>query len=157
MSDDLPLYAKAALAKWGEATIQTTHGEKPTAVVMLAVFGAESGGTWDRRTRGDSIAELAAWPESQAMVRECNCVGYGSWGAPQIFMPVHAAWLKEQTGVDSPCFWAAWLCEVPHAVEAAAVILASQGPGAWSTYTGGEWLAHLAQAQAAYAAAKEAA
>lgn len=146
--------AAAARAVWPSGTIGTTDGQLPTAVVMTAIAGAESG--YNLAAQGDSEAELAAAgasPATIASVATGGCGGYGSWGAWQVFLPYHLALVAACAHVPSftPCQAAAWLTGGGglHAALAANEILYEQGLGAWSTYTGGAWRAHLAEAQAA--------
>lgn len=144
--------AAAARAIWPLGTSATSAGELPTAVLMTAIAGAESG--YDVAARGDSEAELQAAGSSAATVASVaggGCGGYGSFGAWQVFLPVHLALVSSLAGGSlDPCQAASWLtASAYNAARAANEILYEDGPGAWSTYTGGQWLAHLAEAEAA--------
>ncbi len=146
--------AAAARALWPSGSIGTTEGQLPTAVVMTAIAGAESG--YNLSAQGDSVSELQAAGAAQqtiAAVAQGGCGGYGSWGAWQVFLPYHLALIQSLAGQPgmSPCQGAAWLTQGGgyNAAKAANEILYESGLGAWSTYSGGAWTAHLAQAQAA--------
>lgn len=150
--------AAASRVLWPSGTLGTSAGQLPTAVVMTAIAGAESGYRLD--AAGDSQAELqaaGASPSTIESVAQMGCGGYGSWGPWQVFLPYHLAMIQTLSGNPnmSPCQAAAWLAGASgyNAARAANEILYESGPGAWSTYTGGEWQAHIAEAQAAVGAA----
>jgi len=132
--------AVAAVAVFPNATVATSSGSLPLPVVMVSIAGAESG--WVDDAAGDYGLPGPA------------CGGYTSWGLWQIHS-VHSAYLQSATGSADPCVWAAWL-SVPANCAIAALAVLGVGPnlnlGAWTTYTGGQWTAHLAAAQQAVAA-----
>lgn len=147
MSGDLGSLALDAVRTWPDGVVSTTQGPLPTADVMLAIAGAESG--WDAGAAGDSPAQLRAAGAPQSTVNaayDWGCPfggGYASWGAWQVFVPVHFAMVRGlmgDTNADA-CAIARWLQQGPNCVKAANAILYGSGLGAWSTYTQGQWLA----------------
>ena len=130
--------AAAAVATFPNTSVQTTAGALPLPVVLVAIAGAES--TWRDNAQGDyGLDSLFGL-----------CDGYSSWGLWQIHN-VHASYLSQASGSQDPCAWAAWLYIPANCAKAALAIYQSQGLGAWSTYTGGEWQGYITQAQSAIA------
>lgn len=147
--------AAAALLVFPQTTISTPLGAYPLPVVMVAVAGAETGGTWRDDAAGDAGYDT----------QYGTCDGFTSWGQYQIHN-VHAAYLRKVTGSADPCAWAAWLYDPVHCATAAAVLLGSDpqaGLQAWSTWGNaytpwaageGPWSTYLPDAQAAVTAAQ---
>jgi hypothetical protein len=130
--------AEAAVSVFGSATVETTAGQLPLSVAMVAIAGAETGGTYDPQARGDYGLD-----PSYGL-----CDGYSSWGLWQIHN-VHRAYLIRVTGSFEPCAWASWLGDPMNCARAALAVYEGQGLGAWTTYTDGVWRRYLADAQQA--------
>lgn len=142
--------ASAALAFFPDATVQTTAGPLSLRVVMVAIAGAETAGTWSPRAQGDA---LSIYRDGGASEAPYSCGGYTSEGLWQINMPAHYPYLESVTGSSSSCYWAQWLWSPQNNAQAALAVYRSQGLGAWTTYQDGSWRSYLSQAQQAVAAA----
>lgn len=134
--------ALAAASVFPAQDTDTTEGRLPLRVVMVAIAGAETGGTFDPAAKGDQGLD--------PVYGLCN--GYSSWGLWQIHN-VHRAYLARVAGSSSPCAWYAWLSNPTNCARAALAIEGSQGLSAWTTYNDGSWRSYLAEAKAAVAAA----
>lgn len=138
--------AQAAVAVFPRSSITTSQGVLPLRVVMVAISGAETGGTWDPSAVGDPCTAYPSLP--------C-CQGGTSFGLWQIHT-VHSAYLTRITGSSNACDWLAWLSTPKNCAIAAYNIYQSQGLNAWSTYANGSWAAHIAAARSAVQAAENA-
>jgi hypothetical protein len=123
--------------------------DRDTAIIMVAIAGAESG--W--RNDAPSSVDVVGGPGDRPEWRQYACDGVYSWGLYQVHMPSHHARLQDVTGSASPCVWRDQLINPGFATVMAAEILAGQGLSAWSTYNVGAHLAYIAQATAAVDAA----
>ena len=134
--------AAASLSTWSMGvSVATPQGSLPLPVVMVAIAGAESG--WVSTAAGDAGLD--------AGYGLCN--GYSSWGLWQIHN-VHASYLTQVTGSQSPCAWAQWLSSPVHNAQAAEALTGSSPSSAalastWTTYANGSWAASIPAAQAA--------
>ncbi len=99
--------ASVALARWGGRTIVGV--DLPT--VMVAIAGAETGGTWRDDAEGDAFGG------------QYSCHGYVSEGLWQIEMAAHYPYLRSQTGSSDPCVWAEWLWIPAHCAAAADYVI----------------------------------
>jgi len=132
--------AAAAVRAFPGSPVDTPAGPLPLPVVMTAIAGAETGGTWDLYAVGDPCSAYPTIP--------C-CAGGTSFGPWQIHT-VHAAYLTRATGSADPCVWRQWLAVPAHSAAAAYAVYRSVGGLAnWTTYTSGAWTRYLAAAQAA--------
>jgi hypothetical protein len=132
--------AAAAVQTFPAVTVSTPAGPLPLAVVMTAIAGAETGGTWDLYATGDPCA---AYPDLPC------CAGGTSFGPWQIHT-VHADYLQRVTGSADPCVWRQWLAVPANSARAAYAVY--RGPGGlnnWTSYTNGSWQRYVAAAQAA--------
>ena len=129
-------------------SVPTTHGSFPLWVVMVAISGAETGGTWNPTAGGDcGLGGPSCGP--------CLFGGTGatSWGLWQIHN-VHATYLTTQTHSADPCVWRQWLEDPDHNAQAAASVWRSQGLAAWTTYLDGHWATFIPAARQALATAR---
>lgn len=140
--------AAAAVAVFPHTMIATTAGTLALPVVMTAISGAETGGTWDPSAGGDcGMGGPACGP--------CLFGGTGatSWGLWQIHN-VHAPYLTQVTGSTNPCTWASWLADPIQCAHAAlAVLRGTNGLNNWTTYQDGSYRSYLPAATSAVAAA----
>lgn len=137
--------AQAAVAVFPPSSITTSQSVLPLRVVMVAISGAETGGTWDPSAVGDPCTAYPSLP--------C-CQGGTSFGLWQIHT-VHSAYLTRITGSSNACDWLAWLSTPKNCAIAAYNIYESQGLNAWSTYADGSWTPHIAAARSAVQAAEQ--
>jgi len=95
-----------------------------TAVVMVAIAGAESG--WRLDAKGDYG------------YGKYNCDGYCSWGPWQVNICANYSWLSQSLGTSDPCAIAMWIISsYDNSAWAAATVLHRQGLCAWTVYE--EW------------------
>ena len=132
--------ASAAATTFPFVNVVTPYGTYALPVVMTAIGGAETGGTFDPAAAGDYG------------LGGPSCNGYTSWGLWQIHN-VHASYLEGVTGSSDPCQWASWLSVPANCARAALAIYQSQGLGAWTTWQEGTYSAWLTPALAAVTAA----
>ena len=145
--------ARAAVATFPDDAIDTPQGAYPLPVVMVAIAGAETGGTWADDTAGDCDF-------SGPSCGQCSFGGSGatSWGAWQIHNS-HATYLEQVTGSSDPCSWARWLFVPSNCAQAALAVLGSDpqaGLSNWSTWGRGygHYLEFIGQAVDAVEAAR---
>jgi hypothetical protein len=118
-------------------------------VTMVAIAGAETGGSYNASAGGDCGLGGPACGRC-----DDGADGATSWGAWQIHNS-HADYLAGQTGSVAPCAWRSWLSNPLNCARAALYLLQSPpGLDNWTTFTSGAYKAYLAQAQAAVAAAR---
>lgn len=137
--------AQAAQAVFPTTPVETSAGRLSLRTVMLAIAGAETGGSYNAGAAGDcGLPGPSCGP--------CDDGGEGatSWGAWQIHS-VHSAYLERATGSSDPCAWRTFLSDPVNCARAALAVYDGQGLGAWTTYNTGAYRAHLAQAEAALA------
>ena len=125
--------ARAVVSVFPRATINTPQGAYSLWSVMVAIGGAETGGSWSNIDPGDP---LSIYGNGGAAERPYSCDGYTSFSWPQVNLP--ANWDKVQSlsgisGVD-PCGQAHWLEDYTNAAKVALAIYRSQGLGAWATW-----------------------
>ena len=139
--------AAAAVATFPDVQVATPYGTYSLPVVMTAIAGAETGGTFSDSAAGDPASDYPGVPE---------CQGQTSWGLWQIHF-VHASYLESVTGSSDPCTWATWLSTPINCARAALAVL---GPdvnlSAWTTWNEGTYSAWLAPAQQAVQAVQAA-
>jgi len=138
--------ATAVVAAVPPTIVTTPVGPLPLGVVLLAIAGAETGGTWDLWAVGDcglGGPACGRCADGQS--------GGTSWGPWQIHN-VHAAYLTQASGTAAPRGWRTWLADPAHSVQAALYVWREQGLTAWTTYQTGAWRAYLPPAVAALAA-----
>jgi hypothetical protein len=123
--------------------------DRETAITMVAISGAETGGAWNNDAAGDPWWNYPGDP----LYKTYSCGGHTSWGLWQVNMRWHYPRLQDATGSSDPCVWASYLSNPGANALMAAEILAGQGLSAWSTYNVGAHLAYIAQATAAVDAA----
>ncbi len=136
--------AQAAAAVFPFVTVQTYAGTYSLPVLMVAIAGHESG--YQDAAAGDPASSYPGIPECGGMT------SFGLWQIHSVHMPAG----------DDPCAWAASLSAPPTNARYALALIdpsnpyaASNGIGdAWqTTYYGGYWQGHIAQAEAAVAQA----
>ena len=136
--------AQAAVAVFpADIAVATPAGVYPLPVVMVAISGAETGGTWDPQAAGDCGL-------GGPSCGTCLFGGTGatSWGLWQIHN-VHSAYLTQQTGSSNPCVWAQWLFNPRHNAEAAWALWTgnvSTFLRNWTTWNTQRYLTYLPQA-----------
>ena len=137
--------ATVAIQTFPDVLISTSAGVLRYPVVMVAIAGSETGGTWDASAAGDcGLGGLSCG--------DCMFGGTAatSWGLWQIHN-VHATYLQQQTGSADPCVWASW-CYQPLNCAQAALALVGTAPTAqaladtWTTFADGSWAAHVPDA-----------
>lgn len=166
----LEAVAAAAERQWAGRTIAGM--DLPT--VMTAIAGSESG--WNPEAGGDTprrLRQLGLYGPA-ATAERANCPlgdpdGPSSIGIWQIHMPAHHTYLRQVTGSDNPCTWAAWLRVPAHNARATDAVIGATGQRlplsalrpwtVWFSLTGnpnddagdgnGSWRAYAQQAQAA--------
>jgi hypothetical protein len=132
--------ASAAVATFPWVNVTTPFGAYALPVVMVAIAGAETGGTYDDAAAGDFG------------LGGPSCNGATSWGLWQIHN-VHAQLLTQLSGSSDPCAWASWLSNAANCARAALAVYQSQGLGAWTTWNEGTYSGWLPAAQKAVTAA----
>lgn len=143
--------AAAAVATWPWVMVQTPAGAYPAPVVMTAIGGAESG--WHLQPCG------IVGPCDPSYSTTYNCKGRNAAGWLQVEL-VHGACVQALGGGSTPCEWFDWLsASAANCALAARQCLTGQVPtasslSAWTTFTGGQWVSYLPQAQAACQAAR---
>lgn len=142
--------ARAAVATFPNITIRTPDGDFPLAVVMVAIGGAETGGTWSATSQGDYG------------LGSPSCHGYTSFGVWQVHLPAWADVIARVSGVPAtnPCGQAQWLYDVGNCAQMANIILTSNPVPHlvnWTTWQNGAYRNYLSVAQAAVSAVQPAA
>jgi hypothetical protein len=141
--------------------------ERDDAITMVAIAGAETGGSWANDAQGDHIDDLVAYVAAQAGILPGTpayeqlseqywaeygpyaCNGYTSFGPWQINTRWHYPSLQDRTGSDQPCVWRDYLFNPGGNVSMAREIWESQGLTAWTTYRLGWHYAYIDQATVA--------
>jgi len=115
--------------------------DKNTAIILVAIAGAESG--WNLNAAGDKRNPGTCPPNW--------CREYCSWGPWQINICCHSGWIGAYIGSYDPCTIAQWLtADWSNSAWAAWKILTEHGGlYAWSVYKNGSYTAYLAEARAA--------
>ncbi|MHB1870878.1 MAG: hypothetical protein ACYCT1_08490 [Steroidobacteraceae bacterium] len=135
--------AAAAASTFPFVNVPTPYGTFSLPVLMTAIAGAETGGTFDDASPGDYG------------LGGPSCGGATSWGLWQVHN-VHSNLLTQLSGSTDPCQWAAWLADPMNCARAAMAVYQSQGLGAWTTWQEGTysgWLQPAVQAVTAAVAA----
>jgi len=122
------------------------------ALLMIAISGAEAGFRAD--AKGDPVSSFP--PAEQAEYAKYAVDGYTSFGPWQINLRWNREHLGALTGSRDPRKWRDYLFVVNNSGDAAKRVYASQGPSAWSTYSGGQYSAFTERAVIAYDAADRA-
>lgn len=150
-SSGIAVAAAAASAAFPDVSVVTPYGTYPLPVVMTAIAGAETGGTFAANAAGDPLSIYADGGASEAAY---SCGGLTSFGLWQINLPSHAGALATLSGVvaSNPCGQAAWLYTPANCAAAALAVYQSQGLGAWTTFNEGTYSGWLQPAQQAVAA-----
>jgi len=124
-------------------------GDAPT---MVAIAGAESG--FNPAARGDAVN---SFPPSLANVyQEWSDEGFCSFGAWQVFLPVHHQMVATLSHKETPAELASWLLDAENNARAAREILGSQGFTAWSTFNDSQFHRFINDAGVGVAAALDA-
>jgi len=131
------------------AAVQTfTLSEAPT---MVAIAGAESG--FEPAAQGDALDSFL--PSLRHVYEDWSYEGFCSFGAWQIFLPVHHEMVARLSHEESPQAMALWLHDARNNARAAREVLASQGYQAWSTYNETQYHRFINDAGVGVAAALE--
>jgi hypothetical protein len=136
--------AGAAVATFPDVPVSTPYGVYPLPVVMVAIAGAETGGTFAVNAAGDPATDYPGVP---------SCSGWTSFGLWQVHL-VHGALLQQLTGSADPCVWASWLAVPANCAQAALQVMGPEHAlTPWTTWNEGTYSGWLPDAEAAVRAA----
>jgi len=157
------LCADVAIDQWGQEE----------AVILVAIAGAETGGSWNQYAAGDNPDDIAAYvwdrqhpglpregPEWDALLQRLRdeylphaCNGFTSFGLWQINLRWNDELVGQLSGYIYPCDLAAWLYVRQNNARAARAVYDRQTKTAWTTYNVQSHLRYIDAARAAVIAA----
>lgn len=116
-------------------------------LVMVAIAGPESAGTFSSTIQGDKIGSTYTLANGQTGTipnSPYNCGGYTSFGPWQVNLPANHALIQKLMRVSNPCQQADWITgSYVNSAQAALAVYRRQGFGAWTTYKEGTYTAWL--------------